>query len=295
MNHEDLGAEIRRLGSAATTLAAIGAALHLRRHELGDPQIRATLQDISAQALPFPMPDLTDAEAEDLLHTITVSLASARDILHDPMRGAGWAHYDPMLLKSQGLISRAFPRHFAQLAAERPDIAAAFSHRFLDIGVGVAALAVEAAEQFPKLHVTGIDIWEPSLALAREAVAASAHADRVEIKNQDVTTLDEPDRYSAVWFPILFFPRQVVEAAMPGVVAALRKDGLLIIPRPAPPPPGLPALLGRLQMLRNGGASWTDDELVALVSANGLVDVAFCPGPALAAMPGGRMLLARKP
>jgi SAM-dependent methyltransferase len=211
------------------------------------------------------------------------------------MRGAGWAYHDPLLLKPQGLMSRAFPRHFALMAAERPDIASAFSHRFLDIGVGVGALAVEAAEQFPNLHVTGIDIWEPSLALAREAVAASAHAHRVEIREQDVTALNEPASYSAIWFPILFFPRHVVEAAMPGIVAALREDGMLIIPRAAPPPPGLPAALARLQMLRNGGAGWTDDELTALANASGLTDVTFCPGPAMAAMPGGRLMLARKP
>jgi SAM-dependent methyltransferase len=181
------------------------------------------------------------------------------------------------------------------MAEDRPDFAAAFDGgHFLDIGVGVASLALEAAAQFPRLQVTGLDIWEPSLALARGHIAASPYADRVSVRAQDVTTLDEIEAYTAIWFPILFFPRPVVEAALPRLFAALRPGGWLIIPRPGPPPEGLGSAIGGLQMLRQGGSPWTDEALGDCVERSGFSDVAFAGGVRMLPMPEFRLLLARR-
>jgi SAM-dependent methyltransferase len=286
--------ELRRLGSATMALAAIAALLRTRAEAGGDPHLRQALTGVANAVAPGAVDGLDDEQAAAMLQFITVQLSGAHDLLRGPQRGAGWAYHDPVMLQAQGDISRAFPRRFAAIAKERPDFAAAFEGRFLDIGVGVASLALEAAAQFPRLQVVGLDIWEPSLALARAHIATSAYADRVQVRAQDVTTLDEPETYTAIWFPILFFPKPVVEAAMPRVALALRPGGWLIIPRASAPSEGLPAALGALQMLRQGGARWSDDDLCALAEASGFRDIAFVDGPGMIAMPGSRLLLARR-
>ena len=68
-------------------------------------------------------------------------------------------------------------------------------------------MALEAAELCPSLQVDGLDIWEPSLALARANVAASRHAARIEIRAQDVTQLDEHAAYTLAWLPAPFLPQ----------------------------------------------------------------------------------------
>ena len=95
------------------------------------------------------------------------------------------------MLRALGQASRQNVRSIVTLANDRPRLAASLAGRFLDVGTGVGAMAPEAAELCPSLQVVGLDIWEPSLALARANVAASPHAARVEIRAQNVTQLDE--------------------------------------------------------------------------------------------------------
>jgi hypothetical protein len=297
MDGSPLDAELRRLAGAATTLAAIGALLRTRTGGGSvDPLVHQALLRIADAALPAPLDSLDDHDAAIASAYIATQLSAAYDLLFSPGRGPGWAFPDSALLQAQGDMSRVFPRHFATMAKERPDFAAAFDGgHFLDIGVGVASLALEAAAQFPRLQVTGLDIWEPSLALARAHIAASPHADRVSVRVQDVTTLDETEAYTAIWFPILFFPSPVVEAALPRLFAALRPGGWLIIPRTPPPPDGLGSAIGGLQMLRQGGSPWTDEALGDCVARSGFSDVAFAAGVRMFPMPEFRLLLARKP
>jgi SAM-dependent methyltransferase len=296
MDGSTLDTELRRLAGAASALAAIGALLRMRGEGGSvDPLVRQALTRVADAALPASIDGLDDQDAAAAACFITTQLHAAYDLLRDPARAPGWAFPDPALLQAQGDISRAFPRHFAMMARESPDFAAALDGgRFLDIGVGVASLALEAAARFPRLQVTGIDIWEPSLALARANVAASPYADRVAVRAQDVTTIDETETYTVIWFPILFFPRAVVEAALPRLAAALRPGGWLIIPRMAGPAEGVAAALGALQLLRQGGTPWTDEALRACIEGSGFGDVAFHGGVRLFPFPDSRLLLARR-
>lgn len=52
---------------------------------------------------------------------------------------------------------------------------------FLEVGVGVAAIAIEMARLWPSLRVVGIDGWAPALAVARENVRATDLASRIEL------------------------------------------------------------------------------------------------------------------
>ena len=59
--------------------------------------------------------------------------------------------------------------------------------RMLDVGTGVAAMAVAFAQVFPQLQVVGIDVLDRALDLARRNIAASDVASRVTVRKQDVS------------------------------------------------------------------------------------------------------------
>jgi hypothetical protein len=118
---------------------------------------------------------------------------------------------------------------------ERPGLAAALDGRLIDVGTGVAALALEAAAERPRLTVAGIDIWEPALALARANVAASPHAARVEVRRQNVTALDQVAAYTLAWLPVPFLPRAAASAALDRLTAPLMPDGYLAVGLYLPP------------------------------------------------------------
>jgi hypothetical protein len=140
-------------------------------------------------------------------------------------------------------------------------------------------MSARAAEQCPSLQVVGIDIWQPSLALARINVAASPHAARIEIRPKDVTQLDELAAYTLAWLPVPFLPRAVVEAAVDRLVVALVPNGHLVVGLYAVPTDKAGAALTALRVVRNGGDMWDISEIEQLLRARGFVDVETCLTP----------------
>ena len=75
----------------------------------------------------------------------------------------------------------------------------------LDIGTGTGLIALMMAQRFPDAHVTGIDVDEDAVAQARENVAASPFAARLDVIQGDVrafcpTTMGDgqPVTYDAI-------------------------------------------------------------------------------------------------
>jgi cyclopropane fatty-acyl-phospholipid synthase-like methyltransferase len=158
-------------------------------------------------------------------------------------------------LEAQGLASRAVVARIAALAAERPDLAAVV-HRpgtLLDIGAGVAHLAIEAARTYLALRVIGLDVWVPALALALANIAASGVSERIELRAQGIEDLAERDTFSLVWLPTPFIAREIVEAALGRVHRALEPGGWLVVGLFAIPDEPLSQALARLQIVRSGG------------------------------------------
>jgi SAM-dependent methyltransferase len=172
---------------------------------------------------------------------------------------------------------------------ERPALAAALNGRMLDVGTGVAALALEAAAQRPSLSVVGIDIWEPALALARTNVEASPHAARVQVRSQDVATFAEIAAYTLVWLPAPFLARAVAEAELDRLALALAPGGYLAVGLYIPPADPVGSALGALRLTRSGGYVWQSVAMEAELSARGLNAVETCPGP-----PGVSFVLGRR-
>ena len=68
----------------------------------------------------------------------------------------------------------------------------------LDIGTGSGLIALMLAQRFPNASITGIDIDLPSVEQARENVADSPFADRIEILHQQLETFTPPTLFSLI-------------------------------------------------------------------------------------------------
>lgn len=215
MDATTLASEMKRLGEAVATFAALAAGIRRNLdNQPGHPETDAALVAVADAILPGAIATLGREELADRLAGAILQMAEAHDLLNAPARAPGWSCPDVDVLVAQGRLAAPHARAWTRLAKDRPQLANALTGRLLDVGTGVAALALEAAALNPSLRVVGIDIYEPALAIAREAVRASPHAARVDPRNQDVTSLDEAGAYSLAWVPTSFLSRPVTDEAL---------------------------------------------------------------------------------
>jgi hypothetical protein len=152
--------------------------------------------------------------------------------------------------------------------------------RMLDVGTGVAALAVAYAELLPALTVVGLDVLPRVLALAAETVAASSVAERVILREQDVSTLDEHAIYALAWLPAPFLPEPALRTAAPRVAGALIPGGWLMVGHGKFTNEPVEDALTRFKTVAYGGTALDDDQAQTLLRNAGLSDVATMPTPA---------------
>ena len=270
-----------RLNVQLTAMAALGAEMKLRlADQPGDPQTRPLLQAITDTLGPGLLDDMEDGEEEGALGLLQTFFRDASSLLDTPGAKPGWTHSDPVILRSLGRSSRSNIFSILALLPGRPALEAAIADgaRFLDVGTGVGQVAITAARTWPHLHVVGIDLWEPSLAIARETLAVSEVADRVELRRQDLADLDDRDAYALAWLPAPFIPGAVVAGAMGRLWHAMAPGGWLVVGLFAIPAEPLPGAVAQLRTLRGGGRPWTPGEMVQLMQQAGFVDVE-CPPP----------------
>jgi methylase of polypeptide subunit release factors len=161
----------------------------------------------------------------------------------------------------------------------------------LDVGTGVAALAVAYAEQFPELTVVGLDVLPRVLDLAARTVAESSVADRVVLRQLDVSMLDEADAYSLAWLPAPFIPEPALRAGVTQVTRALVPGGWLMLGHGRFTGDPLDDALSRFKTLAFGGTALDDGQSEQLLRDAGLVEVMTPPLPP--GFPG--LTLGRKP
>jgi SAM-dependent methyltransferase len=198
--------------------------------------------------------------------------------LKDRTGPLAWVIRDPAMLQAQGQASRFAAHRTIALAAERPALAAALTGRFLDVGTGVGAIALELAAECPSLSAVGVDIWEPALALARANVAASPYAARIEIRAQDVTQLSDVAAYTLAWLPTPFLTQAAAQAALDRLAVALAPSGFLVVGlQPAPADP-IGAALAGLRLVRSGGHLWDSAAMEVELRSRGFIAVETCAG-----------------
>jgi len=278
MPFEDVMTTVSRWLVAAEALAAVGAELTLlQAPEPGHPEVTGALQAVSAAAGLPDLGELPPPQREMLIGLIRMGLHQAADLVDDPGRPPGWMFTDPAILQGWGRGSAFIP---GALAAAAPELAGVRS--FLDVGTGIGLLAIAAAGVWPEAAVVGIDIWGPALDAAAANIRAAGLADRITIRDQDVTALDDVDAYDCAWFPTFFVTEAVFEAAMPRLCRAVRPGGWLVLGRMAPPPDPVAQAVFALRTIRSGGAEFDAKRLITSLETAGCTAVRILPrqGPA---------------
>jgi SAM-dependent methyltransferase len=143
----------------------------------------------------------------------------------------------------------------------------------------VGALAAAYAEVLPGVTVVGIDVLPRVLALAADLVAESPAADRVQLREQDVATLDERDAYDLAWMPAPFLPERAFVPGLTAVVRALKPGGWLMVGHGRFAGDPLEDALTRLRTVAFGGTALDDARTARLLTEAGLVDLIDLPTP----------------
>ena len=155
--------------------------------------------------------------------------------------------------------------------------------RFLDVGVGVASLAIAMCREFPALTAVGLDPYEVPLTLARANVAAAGLGDRVELRASTVEQLRDQAAFDLAWLPPFFLGRrEAVAEALARIRAALRPGGWVIMPGVNPAAGAAQMAVWSLVLDSWGGPVLHAGELESLVADAGLAR-APCRAP-----PGSR-------
>jgi precorrin-6B methylase 2 len=264
---------VQELSRSIGMLALIGASLKLRSCPSVDPAVRKQI-DLGARiALGADPAAINEQQAPQLLTVIEMTFAEAGELLRHSERGAGWQVADLELLQTQGRASKSVFTRILSLAETRPLLREALNGTFLDVGTGVAGIALEAARTCPNLQVDGIDIWEPALALAKKNVLESPYADRVHIMNLDIAALAVEHRYSLVWLPTMFLNRPVLEQAIDRIIVASRRGAYLIAALYTEPKDSFAAVLSTLRTTRSGGEVTDPSELQDMLKSRGYADL----------------------
>jgi SAM-dependent methyltransferase len=266
---EELMALVNRLLGSAQTLAAVTARLRLDElGERGDPAVRAQLDRVvDALGLTEELDRLGAQERSFALSFARSYLAQAMDLVEDPARGGAWTHRDPVLLNAQGSASGMVAGLFEQAGLGSPDA------RILDVGTGVAGLAIALCSTFAEATVVGLDPWEPALALARENVARAGLDSRITLLPTPIESFEDPDGFDLVWLPAFFIPRAVLENAVERIAALTRPGGKLVVPAPYGTEDPVAAAVDDLFTVRSGGSVVPPEELVAILERAGFSDV----------------------
>jgi precorrin-6B methylase 2 len=272
----ELMAMAQRLNLSVDALAALGAELRARTEGINvPPEVRRLLGDVTTALGPDLLADVSAEEMGVIAASIRTYFIQAADLLDDPGREPGWVFEDPVLLQSQGGGSASVARLICQFAPTLEGLTDRFddSGRLLDVGTGVARLAIEMATEYPSLRVVGIDPWRPALELAADNIAAATLEDRIELREQRIEEIQDHDAFDMGWLAGPFLAPEVTEAALERSLGALHDGGWLVLGAYAGPEDPLAATLAALRTVRSGGRVLAADESIELLRAAGFEQV----------------------
>lgn len=281
MSFKSLLSTMQRLTISMEAMAAVLAELKLRQSGVpGDPVFRASLMEMIDKLEPGLLDGLTKDQEALVLSVNTAYFRQAFDLLENPGSEPGWYFHDPEILQAYGVLSKSVVRTINTLAPECPafDQALRNSGTFVDLGTGVAGLAIEAARTWPSLKVLGIDSWEPALALARQNVAEAGLEDRVELRQQRLEEMPDGDAFSVMFLAGPFFSQGVMDGGIQKILNALRPGGWIVFGLFAPPADPFDRAVAALKTARRGGHPWTTEEVETGLREAGFQEVrSFTP------------------
>lgn len=271
--------------ASAGALTALGAALDARATGTAlDPAVAARVQELLAA---LGAADLLD-EVGVQEATIMRSLIRAMHLLDGKLlfpqtRAIGWSHAEPEILASIGETARMHAltatREIVPACSGLAERMGAPGAAMLDVGVGVAGTAIAMAQMWPELSIVGIDVWQPSLRLARENVERADLSARITLREQSVEALADLDAYDYVYYANAFIPERIAIAGLARARAALRPGGWVSIGASNESAPAPIAALFRLRETHWGGPVWSPAQAQQVLRDAGYVDVHALPCP----------------
>lgn len=193
----------------------------------------------------------------------------------------GWHYADEQILRSQGTrstrvvgqwVDHVFPT--LEGLVERLE---APSASFLDVGVGVAALAIEISRRFPGLRTLGMDPLETALVVARGNVEAAGLGDRISLRALRVDDLDDQSAFDLAHVPIQFLDTDGLSQGLRRVRAALRPGGWLVLQMLGTSGAGLMPSVLRLLSVLWGSEALPPERAEAMVAGEGYEEVSSFP------------------
>ena len=101
--------------------------------------------------------------------------------------------------------------------------------------------------------MVGVDVWAPSIAMAREQIGAAGLSDRIVVREQSGQDVPENDTFDLAWVPSLFIPPLALRAIVPRVLGALRPGGWVLVAMANPGTDPLGAAFSRVRTVMWGG------------------------------------------
>lgn len=296
MSIERLREVTTRLGTATNALAVVAAAIDARASGAPlDPTLAPFVDDVLDKlGIRAELDAIPPQELAPMLNELrTWSLLNAK-LFYAASRGPGWNHAEPEILQTMGANTHNLAMALKRMIAPALDgLAGRLESRdaaFLDIGTGVASLAIEVARAFPAMRVVGVEPWTPSMALARENVAKAGLTQRIELRHVGGEQLTDESVFDLAWVPAPFIPEAVVPALVARVHAALRPGGWMLFAVAKGSADPLADSLMRLRVRTFGGGQWTAEKTEALLRETGYADIRTLPTPpgAVAALVAAR-------
>jgi SAM-dependent methyltransferase len=266
---EDVMTLTNRLLTNADALAAMTARLRLAELEADpDPAVREQLDRVAdALGARQHYDGLDEHERAIALAFSRTFLRQALDLVEDPLRAPGWTYSDPVLLQAQGSASAGVARLFAAAGIGGPGV------RILDIGTGVAGLAIAFCTTFQDSTVVGIDPWEPALEIARGKIEEAGLQDRIALHATTIQDFADPDGFDLAWLPSFFIPEAVLGDAIVRIHELLRPGGSLVVGVNQGDPGSLESAVDDLRSVRSGGSAIGPAEAAGHLRDVGFVDI----------------------
>ena len=281
MTDEDFRSRLTEWDKAAWCLAASAVA-----HRPGTEEQRRPAEELLA-ALGFeaggPAREAMSETAtpEQLIATAVAPLMQAAAVATGSAEA--WDVLPDEVLLAQGRVSSQFGPLFklmvAPMLTDLPDRLETEGARMLDVGTGVAAMAAGFAEAYPALTVVGIDVMPRVLELARAEVASSAVSDRVELREQDVASLEDVAAFDLAWMPAPFLPGFALDLGVPAVARALRPGGWLMLAHGRLGEGPVNDALTRFKTVAFGGTVVDEADALLRLEQAGLTQVHKLPTP----------------
>ena len=274
-------AGLHELLSTGDRAAWATAALALVAGQGGSPPLRRSAEEVLEVLGITLAPETSSLERSGVAAQAAAPLMQTSALL---TRGEVWVDQPDEAIVAQGRASAqgaaAFERLGLPFMAGLAEALATPGARMLDVGTGVAALAASYAELFPELTVVGIDVLPRVLALAEDLLRSSPVADRVVLREQDVSELTDEATFALAWLPAPFVPEGALRAGLPRVVRALVPGGWLIVGHGKFADDPLDDALTRFKTVSYGGTPLSNPQAQGLLAEAGLAEVTTVPTPA---------------